>query len=401
MVLALLFLVPEHADAQRRGKRKKKSGAHSTVQKRHKRTRHQAHKYSHALGNALISLEPTDFPYQLRRGLNVSHWLSQSKRRGAEREAYFTEEDVRWMRSKGLDHIRLPIDEEQIWLPNGALNDTAVNLAHNALNWCQKHGLKVVLDLHIIKSHHFNEKDNTLWTNAKEQTHMLNLWRTLSSTFGQYPTHFLAYEILNEPVAPDPALWNKLAYQCYAAIRSREPERWVVIGSNLWQSPSTYSSFEVPENDKRIMLAFHYYEPFLLTHHKAPWVSIGEYKGRVHYPGLSVKWQDTLTMNDDLKKDIKFHNKDWNPAALELFLKDALELSKSNGLPLYCGEWGAINISPMPDRLRWYQDMRRMFEKYHIPWTAWDYKGSFGFRTPEGTPVQELLILLLDQPIER
>jgi hypothetical protein len=31
--------------------------------------------------------------FLIRRGLNASHWLSQSQKRGAEREAYMSEKD--------------------------------------------------------------------------------------------------------------------------------------------------------------------------------------------------------------------------------------------------------------------------------------------------------------------
>jgi endoglucanase len=50
--------------------------------------------------------------FEIRRGTNISHWLSQSRARGAERRAWFTEDDVQRIAGWGFDHIRLPIDEE-------------------------------------------------------------------------------------------------------------------------------------------------------------------------------------------------------------------------------------------------------------------------------------------------
>jgi len=37
---------------------------------------------------------------QLRRGTNISHWLSQSARRGQERRRFFTRDDVRRIAAK-------------------------------------------------------------------------------------------------------------------------------------------------------------------------------------------------------------------------------------------------------------------------------------------------------------
>ncbi len=62
------------------------------------------------------------FPYdsfEIMRGTNIAHWLSQSQRRGPERESFFTEKDVKFIDSCGFDHIRLPIDEEQMWDESG------------------------------------------------------------------------------------------------------------------------------------------------------------------------------------------------------------------------------------------------------------------------------------------
>jgi len=358
--------------------------------------------YTPGQTSAGIMLGEADFPYRIRRGINLSHWLSQSKRRGQERLQYLTRDDIQWLAAHGLDHVRLPVDEEQLWLVDGTRNDTAFALAHAAVGWCLEAGLKVVLDLHIIKSHHFNETNNTLWEQPAAQQHLAGLWRQLSQSFRHYPNEQLAYEIMNEPVAPQAQQWNHVVSLCHAAIREQEPERWIVIGSNKWQSPSTFPELEVPTGDRRIMLSLHYYEPMWLTHHQASWVSyLKDYKGRVNYPGLLVNWADTAQMTDALKISIKEQNKVWDARQLEDFLEHALEKSRRLGLPLYCGEWGSYEKAPMPQRLRWYLDLRKVLERHHIPWTLWDYKGSFGIRKPTGEPVQELLVVVLDQPISR
>ena len=52
--------------------------------------------------------------FDIRRGVNVGGWLSQSRRRGQERREYFKRDDARKIADLGLDHIRLPVDEEQL-----------------------------------------------------------------------------------------------------------------------------------------------------------------------------------------------------------------------------------------------------------------------------------------------
>ena len=47
--------------------------------------------------------------FQVHRGTNISHWLSQSKQRGAARRAWFTREDVQYIANlryaAGFDHL--------------------------------------------------------------------------------------------------------------------------------------------------------------------------------------------------------------------------------------------------------------------------------------------------------
>ena len=51
--------------------------------------------------------------FSVKRGVNISHWLSQSNVRGENRAVFFTEADVKFLSEVGFDHLRLPVDEEQ------------------------------------------------------------------------------------------------------------------------------------------------------------------------------------------------------------------------------------------------------------------------------------------------
>ncbi len=66
--------------------------------------------------------------FSIRRGTNIAHWLSQSDRRGDERASFFTQQDVTFIDSVGFDHIRLPVDEQQLWDENGNREEDAFAL---------------------------------------------------------------------------------------------------------------------------------------------------------------------------------------------------------------------------------------------------------------------------------
>jgi len=236
-------------------------------------------------------VDQDSFPYEsfeIMRGTNIAHWLSQSQRRGSERETFFTEKDVKFIDSCGFDHIRLPIDEEQMWDESGKRNEDAFTLMKNCLDWCQKAGLRVIIDLHILRSHHFNEEVKPLWTDPAEQDQFIALWKDLSDFLKEQPLAMVAYEPMNEPVADDPEEWNVLLARVVTAIRQWEPQRVIVIGSNRWQSATTFDELRVPANDTNIILSYHFYEPFFLTHYQAAWTDLKDFTGQVNYPGQIV-----------------------------------------------------------------------------------------------------------------
>lgn len=107
--------------------------------------------------------------FGINKGINISHWLSQSEARGEKRAAYFTEADVRFLAEAGFDHLRIPIDEEQMFTVDGKKEKEAFALFHDALSWCQKYQLKAVVDLHILRSHYFNAKENLCLPTGKNR----------------------------------------------------------------------------------------------------------------------------------------------------------------------------------------------------------------------------------------
>lgn len=333
--------------------------------------------------------------FDIKRGVNISHWLSQSGRRGAEREVFFTSDDVEKIAGFGYDHIRLPIDEEQMWDEDGNKETRAFELLHAAIGWANESNLRVIVDLHIIRSHHFNVPENPLWTDRAEQLKFVELWRQLSGELKEYPLDMVAYELMNEAVADDPDDWNRLVAETMVAIRELEPERKIVIGSNRWQSVNTFPDLVIPGNDPHIILSFHFYEPFLLTHHKASWTHIRDYDGPVNYPGLSVDPANLEGLSEDLKRTIGNHNHVYTKESMEEMIGIPLQYAKERNLPLYCGEWGSLPTVPQEMRLQWYADVREILEKHEIAWANWDYKGGFGVVDRDGEPHHDLLEVLL------
>jgi endoglucanase len=334
--------------------------------------------------------------FRIRRGTNISHWLSQSTRRGAEREAWFTQKDVAFIRSLGFDHIRLPVDEVQLWAEDGRQDDEAFRLLNAALDWCEDAGLRVIVDLHILRSHYFNDANvPALFTNPREAAKFVELWLELSHHLQFRDKEQVAYELLNEAVAANPDDWNRVANAAFSAVREVEPDRVIVLGSNWFNQAHTFDKLRVPD-DRKTILTFHFYHPTLVTHHQAGWVrETGWYKGPVHYPGTPITQADLhQVIEPDKRAALEKENAAYDRAAMVRELAKPLAVSKRTGLPLYCGEFGCLSTVPQPTRLAWYRDLISVLAEHHIAWANWDYKGSFGIIMKDGQDTGILPALL-------
>jgi len=330
--------------------------------------------------------------FEIGLGTNLAHWLSQSERRGEDRRLFIQEKDIKYIADLGFQHVRLPIDEEQMWDEQGNRYKDAFEIMSNCIDWSTKYNLRVIIDLHILRSHHFNAEEKPLWTDPKEQDKFFDMWRDLSSALKKYPNSMVAYELMNEAVADDSEEWNSLLAKCFAVVRELEPERVIVIGSNKWQSVNTFDELKVP-NDRNIILSYHFYEPFLLTHFHASWTSLKDYTGPVHYPGIILTQKEFDDLSDNQKEDVKdWVGKEFNKQILIDMLEKPLRKANELNLPLYCGEYGVIKGAPEEDQLRWYADMMAIFDEYNISSANWNYKsGSFGLVNGDGSVNQDLV----------
>ena len=324
--------------------------------------------------------------FKIQRGTNVSHWLSQSEERGEAREKHIQEDDFARLDSLGFDFVRLPIDEVQFWDENGTKLPEAWQLMDNAIRWAEKHHLRTIVDLHIIRSHYFNAVNegqadaNTLFTSEKAQQDLINMWYQLSDALKGYSCDSVAYEFMNEPVADDAEQWNQLIAKVHKALRERESQRTLVIGSNMWQSYGTIKDLKVPEGDKNIILSFHYYNPMLLTHYGAWWTPLAKYTGKVNYPGILVSKEDYEAAPDSLKPELEQYTKDeWNIDRIRADFKDAIEAAKKYNLQLFCGEWGVYEPVDRELAYKWTKDMLTVFKENNVAWTTWCYDADFGF----------------------
>jgi endoglucanase len=337
--------------------------------------------------------------FSIQKGINVSHWLSQVS---SHHPVTYDNKDATRLAALGFDNVRLPVDEVELWDETGKPIDANWVILLNGIAASLQHHLKVVIDLHIVRSHYFNAanegKGNTLFYDSTAQRTFVGLWQQLSSHLHQYANDQLAYEIMNEPVAKDPEDWNVVLTKAYTALRQLEPSRTIVIGSNLWQRPETFPALRVPPHDPNIILSFHSYIPMMITHYKASWVPTRAYDGPVRYPGVTVDSAYAVAhYPPSLVQDVRNMGgfRESNRDVISKSVLIAVQRARELGLPLQCGEFGCLPTAGRAIRLQYYRDLMSIFKEYNIAFASWDYHGSFSVVEDEaGHPDPELTAIL-------
>ncbi len=329
--------------------------------------------------------------FAISRGINISHWLSQDFG-WAPREEFLRRDDVATLARLGFDHVRLPIDEKELWLPDGKPNEPEFARLLEGIAWSREAGLRVIVDLHTLNSHHFNAANEgasiTLWTDAAAQNRLLDLWRDISARLGHLPANEVAYEFLNEPVAEDHEDWNELVRKAHALLRSLEPDRVLVIGPNRWQQPENAPVLHVPAGDPNIILSVHNYAPLMLTHYRAYWTSFPTFTGSVRYPGPTADPAEWAALRAGgsarLLEETGDAMDDWGPEHLGRLFAPAIDRAREMGLQLCCDEFGCLPTIDRGQRLAYYRDVTAVMAAAGMAWAAWEWKGDFGLHTWKG-----------------
>ena len=323
--------------------------------------------------------KPTEF--DIHQGVNIGNWLSQSWVMGEQRARIFTDEDIQLLVDNGFDHLRLPVDETQLFNRDMTLNESTVELIHKTIQSCINHGLKVIFDLHTLRSFNFMDNDAPLWKSDEEQEKFVDMWRTIQGILCGYPVTDVAYELLNEAVAPTDGQWADLMLRATAMIRETEKDRVIVLGANMQNQASHVKNIKVPEGDRNIILAFHFYEPLLITHYQASWtpLRILHFNGSMQYPGQLIPDGVYSELNDEEKAVVEPYNHSYDKEWIRGQWKEAIDYAKEKGLTLYLGEFGCLVNCGEEVRLAWLKDVVDLAREYGIPYSMWEYNSQFGF----------------------
>lgn len=334
------------------------------------------------------------------KGINLGGWLSQCDHSKENYNTFIAEGDLERIASWGLDHVRLPIDYELVATEDGKYVEEGFRYIDNCLEWCEKNGLNMILDLHKTAGYSFDEFETSVgfFDSEELQNRFTALWEELAIRYGKYESR-LTFELLNEVVDPKFAIiWNDIAKRTIQVIRQYAPTIKIIIGGVRNNSVDSVKLLD-PPYDENIVYTFHYYEPLIFTHQSAYWVKKMTADFRTAYPNEISNYITETELflpseNSELYRNItpgKINQKFFENAFAE-----AIQIAGKYDIALYCGEYGVIDQADLNSTLGWYSDINRTFEKYGIGRAAWNYKGKdFGIIDEHYAPILDKLINLL------
>ncbi len=321
----------------------------------------------------LIPQAPVKAKETFTKGINLSEWFQANSVRDIQ-FTKFTKKDFQEIKSLGCDVIRLPINLHAMagGAPDYQIDPLFFRFLDEAVDICDELGISLILDNHTF--------DPSVSTKASVEKVLLKVWAQIA---GRYRDRrdFLYYEILNEPHGIAPSTWGRISFNVLKKIREIDNKHTVIVGGANWNDID--SLYLLPDfKDDNIIYTFHFYDPFIFTHQGANWTdpSLVSLQG-VPYPYDQTRMPSCpkKLRNTWIEGNLQDYYKNGNNEALEVLLTKAVKFRKKTGKPVYCGEFGVYNRNASnEDRVYWYESVRKIFEKYSVPWTSWDYRSGFG-----------------------
>lgn len=312
-----------------------------------------------------------------KKGINLGGWLSQCNHDENHYKNFILEDNIKQIAGWGLDHIRLPIDYELVRNADGTTKEIGFYYIEKCINWCKEYGLNMIIDLHKTAGFSFDKGNNTFFDSLELQDCFVELWQEIASRYGKY-SNFIAFELLNEVVEDNVSeTWNDISERTIIAIRKKAPNTKIIIGGTRNNSVQSIKNLREPF-DENIVYTFHFYEPLIFTHQGAYWIEPMSEDYRVEYPILAEEYiEDSKKYLFPQQVDFLLsHTKQLS--GKEFFrnsFADAIKIAKERDVPLYCGEYGVINIASNPSTLNWISDISDVFKEHNIGRAIWNYKG--------------------------
>ena len=348
---------------------------------------------------ASSSPQPATARPALRRGINFGNALDAPTE--GEWGVVLGATDFVSARQAGFDHVRLPVRFSAHAAPAAPFTVDRDFFARVdwAIDQALSNGLAVVVDFHYYPELVKAPDDH--------RARFLAIWKQIAERYKDRPAA-VAFEILNEPNDQLTAdKWNDILGEALHIVRASNPTRSVVVEGVFWASAHNLRhTLRLPDGDPNLVGSFHMYQPMLLTHQGASWMTKEFGTLGVVFPGppprplspsegaASVEWVRKWFQRYN---ELPAAQNPSGPATIAEELDLAQGFAEKTHLPVYMGEFGCIDNADAKSREAWVRATRKAAEQRGFGWAYWDDGGGFkAYNRADGTWVPYLKSALLE-----
>lgn len=283
-------------------------------------------------GNA--QLTPHEAVAQMKKGINLGNTHEPPTEAGwnnPKAEEYYFD----LYKEAGFQCVRIPVRWDNYTGKTAPykINDYWLNRIEQVADWGLERGLFIVINAH----HEEWIKSDYSETN---KARFDSIWSQIATRF-KNKSDKLLFEIINEPYGLSKTQNDDLHARVLSIIRKNNPTRLVIFQGHNWGGSDELLTAAIPD-DEYLIGSFHSYDPYLFgLEGEGTWGSAADYN------------------------------------ALDRKFKAVADWSEANNIPVFLGEFGAINSGDYNSRMRHYRAYAELSYKYGFAPVAWDDGGSF------------------------
>ncbi|MCM3694010.1 glycoside hydrolase family 5 protein [Neobacillus niacini] len=288
---------------------------------------------------------------------------------------FFGEDDIKFIKSWGANTVRLPLnyrhfeDDEMPF----KYKESGFKVLDKVLNWCEKHGLYVILDLHAVQgfqnTHWHSDNDirhSFFWHDKHYQDRFVALWEEFARRY-RGKAVIAGYNLMNEPCVntphgdypqtffsnykPDWERMNRIYKRTVDAIRKIDPDHIIFLEGDNYSK--LFDGLEAPFAGNLVYSSHNY-------------TAAGFGPGA--YPGVS----DAKTAR--IESGVYWDKE----KQIQVFKEhQGTKFAENYNVPLWVGEFGSVyngTAGEVPYRLAAMDDQISIFEDFGAHWTTWTYK---------------------------
>jgi endoglucanase len=263
---------------------------------------------------------------------------------------FFTEDDARFIRSLGLNLLRLPVNYRHLEddMRPFEIKEEGFRHLDRVVELCAQREIYTIIDLHALpgyQNQHWHSDNPThkalLWKHKHFQDRTVNIWEHIAERYRGNPW-VAGYNPINEPSDPTGEAIMPLYRRLYDAIQAIDPDHMIFLEGNRYSTD--FHMFGEP------------WENVVYTNHD---YALPGFVDGGPYPGVS---RGQYVDNEVLEKT---------------FLKRS-EYMLEHDVPIWVGEFGPVyppdDTGSHPTRYEILRDQLEIYARHGVNWAIWTYK---------------------------